>query len=70
MAADFLSVALRAASFVLLLQAAGIALFVAIFGTRLVDSAAAIRRAGRVSALLAIAVVLCHYVLLAGRMAG
>lgn len=69
-AADVLSVALRAVSFVLLLQAAGIAFFVAIFGRWLAASDPGIRRIGRLSALVAIAVVGGHYVLQAGRLAG
>ncbi|HYK24973.1 MAG TPA: CopD family protein [Steroidobacteraceae bacterium] len=68
--ADILSVVLRAAAFVLLLQASGIALFVAIFGERIPESGATVRRIGRISALLAAAAVLAHYLLEAGRMAG
>src|SRR5579885_3628804 len=67
---DILSVALRAASFVLMLQAAGTALFSGTFGARLASSAAGVRSIGRVSALLAILAVIGHYVLQAGRMAG
>lgn len=67
---DMLSVALRAASFVLLLQAAGIALFIVIFGDRIEESSAATRSIGSLSAWLAIAAVIGHYVLQAGRMAG
>lgn len=54
----------------LLLQAAGIALFMAGFGERVPQSGAAVRRIGAVSALLAIVAVLAHYLLQAGRMAG
>ncbi len=68
--ADILAVAVRAASFVLLLQAAGIALFVAIFGDRLSSSAAGVRRIGAGSAGFAIVAVIGHFVLQAGRMAG
>jgi putative copper export protein len=67
---DILSVVLRGVAFVLLLQASGIALFVAIFGERIPESGAAVRRIGRISALLAIAAVGAHYLLEAGRMAG
>lgn len=67
---DMLSVALRAASFVLLLQAAGIALFIVIFGERIDESRAATCRIGSLSAWLAMAAVIAHYVLQAGRMAG
>lgn len=68
--ADLLSVALRAVSFVLLLQAAGIALFLVIYGEQTPQSSAAVRRLGRVSAVLAMVAVIGHYVLQAGRMAG
>jgi copper resistance protein D len=67
---DILSVVLRAAVSVLVLQASGIALFIAIFGERIPASGAAVRRLGRISALLAVAAVLAHYLLEAGRMAG
>jgi putative copper resistance protein D len=67
---DILAVAVRAAGFVLLLQAAGIALFVAIFGDRLSSSAAGVQRVGAASALLAIVAVIGHFVLQAGRLAG
>jgi len=68
--ADIFSVVLRAAAFVLLLQASGIALFMAIFGERIPESGAAVRRMGGISALLAVAAVVAHYLLEAGRMAG
>jgi copper resistance protein D len=67
---DVLSVALRALSFVFLLQATGVAFFVAIFGRRLGDSRGAIRRLGRWAALLALACVTGHYAVEAARMAG
>jgi putative copper export protein len=67
---DVLSVALRALSFVFLLQAAGVAFFVAIFGRLLGASRGAIRRLGRWTALLALACVTGHYALEAARMAG
>jgi putative copper export protein len=68
--ADALSVALLALTFLLVLQAAGIALFVAIFAGRLSASLPGVRRIGRLSAVLAIAAAAGHYVLRAGRMAG
>jgi putative copper export protein len=67
---DVLSVALRALSFVFLLQAAGVAFFGAIFGRLLGGSGSAIRRLGWWSALLALVCVTGHYVLEAARMAG
>jgi hypothetical protein len=67
---DVLSVALRALSFVFLLQATGVAFFVAIFGRRLGDSRGTIRRLSRWAALLALACVAGHYALEAARMAG
>jgi copper resistance protein D len=67
---DVLSVALRALSFVFLLQAIGVAFFVAIFGRRLGDSRRTIRRLSRWAALLALACVAGHYALEAARMAG
>jgi len=67
---DILSVALRALSFLFLLQAAGVALFLAIFGRLLASSADAIRGLGRWSARVGLAFVAAHYALEAARMAG
>jgi putative copper export protein len=67
---DVLSVTLRALSFVLLFQAAGVAIFVALFGGRLAGSRDEVRRLGRAAALAAIVSVAAHYVLEAARMAG
>jgi putative copper export protein len=67
---DVLLVALRALSFVSLLQAAGVAFFVAIFGRLLGDSRGSIRRLGRWTALLALVCVTGNYALEAARMAG
>jgi putative copper resistance protein D len=67
---DVLSVVLRALSFVLLFQAAGAAIFVALFGRRLSSSRGAVRRLGQAAALAAIALVAAHYALEAARMAG
>jgi putative copper resistance protein D len=67
---DVLSVALRAVSFVFVLQAAGIALFVAMFRHRLSGVGEAIRRLGQWSAWCAVAAVLGHFALEAARMAG
>jgi putative copper export protein len=68
--ADILSVTLRAVSFVLLFQAAGVAIFVAIFGGRLTNSRGAVRRLGQAAALAALVLVAGHYALEAARMAG
>jgi putative copper resistance protein D len=67
---DVLSVILRALSFVLLFQAAGVAIFVAIFGRRLASSRGAVRRLGQAAAIAAIVLVAAHYALEAARMAG
>jgi len=67
---DVISVILRALSFVLLLQAAGVAIFVAIFGRGLASSRAAVRRLGQAAAIAAIVLVAAHYAMEAARMAG
>src|ERR1700728_3974161 len=67
---DLLSVVLRALSFVLLFQAAGVAIYVALFGRRLDRSRHAVRRMGQAAALAGVVVVAGHYALEAARMAG
>jgi len=67
---DVLSVALRTLSFLFLLRAGGVALFIAVFGRYLSSSQSAIRRVGELSGLLGIACVAGHFVLEAARMAG
>ncbi len=67
---DVVSVILRALSFVFLLQAAGTALFAAIFGRRLSSSQVSVRRLGQAAAIAAIVLVTAHYALEAARMAG
>jgi copper resistance protein D len=67
---DVLSVVVRALSFVLLFQAAGVAIFVALFGRRLASSRGAALRLGQGAALAAIMLVAAHYALEAARMAG
>jgi len=57
-------------SFVFLFQAAGAALFAAIFGRRLSSSQVSVRRLGRAAAIAAMALVAAHYALEAARMAG
>jgi putative copper export protein len=70
MLADVISALVRALSFIALFQAAGIAIFVAIFGRRLDGSSAAIRHVGAASAMAGIMLVSIHYALEAARMAG
>jgi putative copper export protein len=67
---DVLSVVLRALSFVLLFQAAGVAIFVALFGRRLAGSRHEVRRLGQAAALAAIVLVAAHYAMEPARMAG
>jgi putative copper resistance protein D len=67
---DALAAAARAVSFIALFQAAGMAIFLALFGRALSASAIALRRYGMISALVAAAAVLAHYCLEPARMAG
>jgi len=67
---DALSVALRAVSFVLLLNAAGISIFIAVFGHGLPDSVPAIAKLGWRLAIGALVFVAGHHALEAARMAG
>jgi putative copper resistance protein D len=67
---DVVSVVLRALSFVLLFQAAGVAMFAAIFGRRLASSEASVRRLGQAAAIGAAVLVAGHYTMEAARMAG
>jgi putative copper export protein len=67
---DVLSVVLRALSFVLLFQAAGVAIFVALFGRQLAGSRREVRRLGQAAALAAIVLVVAHYAFEPARMAG
>ena len=57
-------------SFVMLFQAAGVAIFVAIFGRRLASSRETVRRLGQAAAIFAIVLVAAHYAMEAARMAG
>lgn len=70
MSVDVVSALVRALSFVAMLQAAGAAIFIALFSAQLEGSTAAIRRLGSRSALAGIVLVFAHYSLEAGRMAG
>jgi putative copper resistance protein D len=67
---DILSIVIRTLSFVATLQAAGIAIFVALFAHHLGTSARPIRRWGVWSALVGLALVLAHHTLEAARMTG
>jgi putative copper resistance protein D len=67
---DPLSASVRTLSFVALFQAAGIAIFVAIFGRSLGHSARRIRKLGWISAIVAIIAVSAHTALEAARLAG
>src|SRR6266850_1886197 len=67
---DALSVALRAVSFVLLLNAAGIPIFIAVFGRIVPASLPAITELGRRLAIAALVFVAGHHALEAARMAG
>jgi putative copper export protein len=60
----------RGLSFVALFQAAGVAIFIALFGRRLAATAQRVRSLGFVSAVAAIVLVAAHYALEAARMAG
>jgi len=66
---DTLSVVLRSASFVALFQAAGVVIFIAMFGRPLRSSLITIRRVAKVSAVAAIVLLLGQYVVEAARMA-
>ena len=70
MMVDGLSAALRALSFVALFQAAGMAMFLALFGRLLLASRAGTQRIARGAALFAIALVIAQYLLEAARMSG
>ncbi len=67
---DVLSVILRVLSFVLLFQAAGVAIFLVRFGRRLATSRNAVRRLGLGAALAGLVLIAGHYALEAARMAG
>jgi putative copper resistance protein D len=67
---DALSVAFRALSFIALFQAAGMAIFIALYGRDLSISEPALRKIGTSSALAALVLVAGHYSLEAARMSG
>jgi putative copper resistance protein D len=67
---DILSVVLRAVSFVLVLQAAGMVFFGAAFGPALTISLASVRSLARGIAFAALVVAAGHYLMEAARMAG
>jgi putative copper export protein len=70
MSPDALSVVLRALSFVVLLQAAGIAIFLALFNSGLVAAERDIRRLGRWSVVIAAALLAAQFSLEGARLAG
>lgn len=70
MLTDLVSALLRALSFVAMFQAAGIAIFVAIFARDLGPALEPIRRLGRAAALVGVVLVIVHVSLEAARMAG
>ena len=67
---DILSVVLRAISFVLMLQVAGMVFFAAAFGPALTISLASVRSLARGTAIAALVVSAGHYLMEAARMAG
>ncbi len=67
---DALAVMVKAVAYAALLQAVGIALFLALFGARLEVSTAAVRRLGIVLSGVGLLTVLASYGLEAGRMSG
>jgi copper resistance protein D len=67
---DIVSVVLRASSFVLQLQAAGIVFFAAAFGPALTISLPSVRSLARGTAIAALVVAAAHYLVEAARMAG
>ena len=67
---DATSALVRALSFIAMFQASGAAMDMALFGSRLQQSAPAIRKLGVVAAIAGLVLVAAHYALEAGRMAG
>jgi putative copper export protein len=67
---EWLSILLRALSFIAMFQAGGAAVFLTLFGSRLPVAAAPIARQARIATMLAAALVLGHYSLEAARLAG
>lgn len=70
MLTDLISAAVRALSCIALFQAAGMAIFIAIFGRQLGPVLASVREVAFGSAIAAIVLVFLHYSLEAARMAG
>lgn len=67
---DVISALVRALSFIAMFQAAGVAMVIALFGSRLQQSTASIRKLGVIAAIAGLLLVAMHYALEAGRMAG
>lgn len=70
MLTDLTSALVRALSFIAPFQAAGVVMFIAIFGRHLVTASEPIRRLGFISAIAGILLVMMHLALEAARMAG
>ena len=70
MFSDVLSAIARALSFVAICQAAGMAIFLAMFGSRLPQAFLRIKAVAMISAVAGILLVSLHYLLEAARMAG
>lgn len=67
---DTVSVVLRGLSFIALIQATGMAIFIAMFGPLLQNSLAPGQRITRLSVVIAVALLVGHYLVEAARMAG
>jgi putative copper resistance protein D len=67
---DLISAAVRSLSFIALFQAAGMAIFIAIFGRQLGPALTSLREVAFGSAIAAVVLVAVHYSLEAARMAG
>ncbi|MGE0114937.1 MAG: CopD family protein [Steroidobacteraceae bacterium] len=70
MTADIVAIVARALSFIAMLQAAGIAIFLALFGRMLSESTSDLRRMGLWSSYAGVLLVCLHQLLEAARMTG
>ena len=68
--ADTVSISLRTVAFVGMLQAAGVSIFLWLFGASLGKTASAVRSLGTGSALLAVFFTLAHHLIQPARMTG
>ena len=69
MSPDSVAVIVRAGAFVALFQAAGIAIFLGVFGDRLAHTGAIVRRLGLIAAAAGMLLIVAHQLLEAARMA-